>query len=70
MQQLSTTGQGNGALFLLNFVPNALAILVPADVVARALPAGTYTYEVTAEADGYTVDVVEGVLTVSTGASA
>ena len=69
-QQLATTGQGNGALFLLTFVPNALTILVPAVVVGTALPSGTYSYEITAQADGYTADVVEGVLTVSTGASA
>lgn len=68
-QQLATTGQGMGALFLLTFVANALTILVPAAVVGRALPSGSYIYEITAVADGYTADIVVGALTVGAGVS-
>lgn len=64
--QVGTSGQGTGATFDLTWVNNALAIIMPASALA-GLVAGTYAYEIQAAADGITVDVLSGTLTVQQG---
>ena len=66
VQQLATTGQGNGAAFALTFVRNAIAIIVPKGVM-QGLTAGAYAYTLRASADGIDADIVSGTLTILQG---